>query len=1139
MPEDRSSPIRTCPECGAVLPPNAPESLCAACLFDLAMRGEDGSEVGVAGSSEPPWFTASPPSDSCGTGVRFFGDYELEAEISRGGMGVVFKARQVSVKRAVALKMIRKGPVASRDFVQRFYREAEAVARLDHPNIVPIYEIGQHEGQHFFTMRLVEGPNLAQALAGKPLPYRRAAELLVKIARAVHYAHQRGVLHCDLKPANILLDAAGEPFVTDFGLARINRSETFEARTEGHGGTPNYMAPEQAVPGMGEPGTATDVYGLGVVLYQMLTGRTPFIGDTVAEVLEKIVHREPAKPHLLCSGLDRDLETICLHCLEKRPEDRYFFAGALADDLERWLRGEPIQARPTGASERLWKWVARRRAVATLATVAACSVLALAVALPIAYLRIKQAGEDERLERARAEHELRVARQQRSLAEEERAAAADHWSAAEKSRTAAERQRSVAEQSRREAEAQRAAAELSLYVPDMKLAQLAWEQGYASRVRQLLTNHAASLPGRPDLRGFEWYHWQHELAADSEFTFRDHPDHAVQSVAWSPQGQWLLTACATDAQLVEARTGKVMRRWPLRPPFDPGRRRGLAFSRDGEWLAATGAEGFEYWHRNDERTVFVPSGPCSTVAFAPGETVLATGLAGRGDAAAGDRKVRIFDLAPSDVPSFRRIGQFTSEALALGWAANSRTLIAITPAGTIRMFGLASNAVVRTLRGSNTLTAAALSPNGRWAARALPSGQIHLTDLASGQTRFRWREPSPIDVHLDFSANSRLLAAAGGGQLIRLWETETGRELPSLRGHTGPVLDVAFGVNEQILASVGHDNQTHLWRRQEKTAITYTRGAEQDTEYPNPPLFSPDGSRLALGTRSDEFVVGGRSPSSMRSTNHGRALAFSPDGSRLLVWAPAAGQLELRQVESGLVLRVIPLWPTPARFPALTISPDGRWVAGWVDHRQMAVYDAVTGQARHRFDLQAAGWQFSPDGRKLALLAAADAIATNSYAVTNVLLIADLTTGGLSSSLARWSSPSLCFSPDGRKLAVAPEFGTLAILDPGTGRLLAQMPGPRSVILSMSFTPDGERLATGSLDDDVVLWHVKARREVASFAVPGPVNCVAFSPDGRLLVAGGAGAYQFLEAPGLEMPRAPVPRTRNGTASVWDLAPGR
>ena len=352
-----------CEKCAAKIPSDARQGFCAACLLETGLGLFDDEDEN--GADQEPMLrgpNGAAPIKMLGD----FGDYELLEEIGRGGQGVVYRAHQKSLNRTVALKVIGLGPWATEAHLKRFRREAEAAASLDHPFIVPIHEVGEREGCCYFSMNFVEGGQLDEVVRREPIPIRRAVELIAKVARTVHYAHEHGILHRDIKPGNILLDVKGEPHLTDFGLARLVETESTVTRTLDVMGTPSYMAPEQAAGNNAAVSSATDIYGLGAVFYQLLTGHPPFTGGTTFETVRLVLDTEPRAPRLINPKVDRDLSTICLKCLEKDPKRRYSSALALAEDLEHWLKHEPIRAKRSGFFTHGRKWVRRKPAIAVL-----------------------------------------------------------------------------------------------------------------------------------------------------------------------------------------------------------------------------------------------------------------------------------------------------------------------------------------------------------------------------------------------------------------------------------------------------------------------------------------------------------------------------------------------------------------------------------------------------------------------------------------------------------------------------------------------------------------------------------------------------------------------------------------------------
>ncbi|MFO0821548.1 MAG: protein kinase [Gemmataceae bacterium] len=449
-----------------------------------------------------PHVTAPHPVHEPGRDWRAFPcvpGYRIEGELGRGGMGVVYKAQHLALKRMVALKMIR-GSGAGASELARFRTEAEALARLQHPHIVQIHEVGEFGGDPYFSLEFVPGGTLLGKLAREPQPPANAARLVETLARAIGAAHAAGIIHRDLKPANVLLTAAGEPKVTDFGLAKRLGEDSGQTRTGQVMGTPSYMAPEQAAGRADAAGPAADIYALGAILYECLTGRPPFQGASVSETLEQVRTQEPVPPRRLVGQIPRDLETVCLKCLEKETTRRYMTCEDLADDLRRFREGRAVVARPVGGLERAAKWVRRKPAVAGLLAAGVLLALALvggAVSLGFAARmdRLRElavSSEDEaKTRRAEAERNAQEADAQRRKADE--------------NAQEADAQRRKADENATRADAERLRAERIKFAADMNAAMQAWHDGQISRMEEILKAHIPAT-GRPDLRGFEWHY---------------------------------------------------------------------------------------------------------------------------------------------------------------------------------------------------------------------------------------------------------------------------------------------------------------------------------------------------------------------------------------------------------------------------------------------------------------------------------------------------------------------------------------------------------------------------------------------------------------------------------------------------------
>lgn len=1062
-----------CPECGGFHSRSElTEGLCPVGLFDLLENASD--EVGavlrevqaggwtdadpaatgeLAAGIENPALRARAP-----LGARFtVPGYTVGGEIARGGMGIVYRARQHAPAREVALKMLLPFSAAQPELRERFQLEVRTLAGLDHPAILPIHETGEQDGLPWFSMKLAAGGSLAARIGTLAGRWREIATLSATLADAAQYAHERGVLHRDLKPGNILFDAEGRPFVADFGLAKFVDDERDVTRTHRAMGTPRYLAPEVAAGGVRQATTTSDVYSLGAILFELLAGRAPFEADGLPQLLRRIVEEEarfPARPD--GAGIPPDLQVIALKALAKDPAQRYASARELAAELRRFLAGEPILARPAGRAEKFRRWLRREPALA--AAIGACVVISgLGVAGILRQLRATDAA------RALAE--------QRAAAEQE--------------------QRAHAETARGEAERSELRMRENLYAADMLAAQRALEQRDLGTARLLLEAHRPAA-GKSDLRGFEWRYLWSQARGQSYATLNPTGRGNVVALQFSPDGKRLALA-SWQAFLYDFPSLE------LRTKIDTLSLQSFAFvpGSDAMILGMRGPSDVRRWTPDAPPGVppllLDPKGRWPNVAVSPRGDILAVGT-GADQAGWPEGATTLYDLrtgAPRQaLPESGGVVHFSPDGKLLATGSWQ---------GAVKLWDPERGALLRTLPDAPRIVSLRFSPDARSLVACSHARGVLIFDLTTGASRSIARGHTEAVWDAEISPDGRLLATASGDQSVRIWELDTGRPRAELRGHSYAVGRVAWSPDGKVLASGGQD-AARLWRMDEAAATEPSlAGAVRRHS------FSVDGSRL-LVTHPDGTAT-------LHAFPGLEPLGGPKRVGEILRFFGAKNQLVALQQEDGRPTRIT-RWSMPdfiltdeielpgekGSLVEPVLSIDGRHLFAGIGPSLIGAWNLETKTRVATFGGSIPGvgrlrtLAFSPDGRYLA----------GSFHDWPVVLIWDFvnpqkpTRAVTARHLGQVAQ--LVFSADGQTLVTGDTDKFIKIWDVATAQERVTLLGHRMGVRSVDIAPDGRTVASSSGDGSVRLWHVATQREVARFEADGPIDQVTFSPDGSALL---------------------------------------
>jgi WD40 repeat protein len=1023
------SVLNSCARCGAELRPNKAEGLCTRCLLGNGLE-EAIEEPPVSGPDPTP----APLTEKEHGTPRYFADYELLEEIARGGMGVVYRARHLSLGCIVAVKLILAGQFASQQIIQRFRGEVTAAALLQHPNIVAIHDVGIHDGQHYFSMDYVEGQNLSQLVGNRPLPPAKAARYVKLIAEAIHYAHGQGILHRDLKPSNVLVDASDQPRITDFGLAKRLDGDASITMTGQMLGSPNFMPPEQASSQCGKVGRHSDVYGLGAILYHLLTARPPFQAESFESVITQLLNAEPVSPRLLNSRVPADLETICVKCLQKEPARRFQSALELADELGRFLRHEPIQARPVTLAERTWRWCRRKPALASLG-------VSLVMVFTLGFIGTLW-----------------------------------QWRQAVHNAQAEARQRQLADGSRER-------ADQNLYDSDMNLAQHSWDEGDLGRTLGLLEAHLPRTGG-PDRRSFEWFYFWNLCRGDQLKTLTNH-SQAVDCVAISPDGKRLATgSVGNPVQIWDTATGRRVKTLPEENVVS------LAFAPDGRTLGVGGQDQMVVWNLETGRAVFKREDALGRfrIVFSPEGTLLVAGKRGGLKFFGFDGgSTELWDYVTGELKHV-----FPESGGYIALSPNGHQLVTGNWIGTTKIWDLATGKLVRSLKTGGVI-AMAFSPDGQTLATSDRDSKVAFWYLTNGQP-IGWLTNNQCKVwSLAFSPKNGLLVTGGADQMIRLWDVVTRQQTEELRGHGSEVMSLAFSADGLTLASGCKDQKAMLWNIHPNRAVTTVSNVISRPVFsPDGRLVAAgtDQGAVALwdvATLQVRAVFAGARD----------AVAFSADGN-VLVTRGADYFLKAFDVATRSARETISRGPAATTNDQAALSPDGQILVIGLTNGTLSFWQARTGMematipqayASNIFQLV-----FSPNGKLLAVTGreweAGRVPAAKIWDVATHTMV-KLIAGHRDTVLG------VAFSPDGKTMATCGADNSINFWDTTSWREIAPALGQKETVSSVAFAPNGKTLASASFDGTMKLWNFSTRRELASLKLDWAPSNMAFSPDGQ------------------------------------------